>query len=173
MAISFYDSTIPGFVQCLGAMELCLAKGRTFCLENGIDLDAVVETRLISDMAPFRFQVAQIAHHTSGAIAGVRKGVFSPDPVTLTADYGDLQKIIAEASAVMVALTREEVDGFEGKDVLFEHSDLRLPFTAETFLLSFSTPNLYFHATTAYDILRMKGVPLGKLDFLGHLRLKA
>jgi len=50
--------------------------------------------------------------------------------------------------------------------------DMRQPFTAEGFLLSFSLPNFYFHATTAYDILRAKGVPLGKGDFMGALRLK-
>ena len=50
--------------------------------------------------------------------------------------------------------------------------DIKIPFTAEGFLLSFSLPNFYFHATTAYDILRSKGVPIGKRDFLGRMRLK-
>ena len=50
--------------------------------------------------------------------------------------------------------------------------NLKLPFTAENFLLSFSLPNFYFHATTAYDILRHKGVPIGKRDFMGRMRMK-
>ena len=54
----------------------------------------------------------------------------------------------------------------------FEFRDFRLDFTAEEFLLSFSQPNFYFHATTAYDILRMLGVPVGKRDFTGRLRLR-
>jgi hypothetical protein len=65
------------------------------------------------------------------------------------------------------------VNTLEGKDVVFEVRDMKLPFTAEGFLLSFSLPNFYFHATTAYDILRTKGVPLGKRDFLGKMRLKS
>ena len=56
--------------------------------------------------------------------------------------------------------------------MVFQLRDRQIPFTAENFVLSFSLPNFYFHATTAYDILRTKGVPLGKRDFLGHLRLK-
>ena len=60
-----------------------------------------------------------------------------------------------------------------GKDVVFEVRDMKLPFTTEGFLLSFSLPNFYFHAATAYDILRTKGVPLGKRDFLGKMRLKS
>jgi hypothetical protein len=56
--------------------------------------------------------------------------------------------------------------------VTFQFRDFKLPFTAENFLLSFSLPNFHFHATTAYDILRMKGVPLGKPDYMGQLRLK-
>ena len=69
-------------------------------------------------------------------------------------------------------LSRQEVDALYGRDVTFQAGDMKLPFTAENFLLSFSQPNLFFHATTAYDILRHKGVPLGKRDFLGPLRLK-
>ena len=61
----------------------------------------------------------------------------------------------------------------QGKDMTFQLRDMKMPFTAEGFLLSFSLPNFYFHATTAYDILRHKGVPLGKRDFLGRMRIKS
>ena len=54
----------------------------------------------------------------------------------------------------------------------FHVRDRQVPFTAESFVLSFSLPNFFFHAATAYDILRTKGVPLGKRDFLGQLRIK-
>ena len=66
----------------------------------------------------------------------------------------------------------KEVEAYEGKDVIFKFGQAAMPFTAEGFLMSFSLPNLHFHATTAYDILRTKGVPLGKRDYLGPLRLK-
>jgi hypothetical protein len=65
------------------------------------------------------------------------------------------------------------VNGCAGKDVVFAVREIKLPFTAEGFLQTFSLPNFFFHATTAYDILRTKGVPVGKRDFLGKMRLKS
>ena len=64
------------------------------------------------------------------------------------------------------------MNGLLGKDMAFEIGGRSLPFTAEGFLQSFSLPNFYFHSTTAYDILRHKGVPLGKRDYLGRMRMK-
>ncbi len=79
---------------------------------------------------------------------------------------------IVETREALEQLAPADVDALEGKDVVFQIRDTRIPFTAEGFIQSFSLPNFYFHATTAYDILRSKGVPLGKRDFLGRMRLK-
>ncbi len=87
-------------------------------------------------------------------------------------DYAGLQQLVADARAALKAVTREEIEALEGKDMFFEFRDVKLPFTAENFLMSFSIPNLQFHATTAYDLLRMKGVPIGKRDFTGPMRIK-
>ena len=70
------------------------------------------------------------------------------------------------------ALKPEEINALEGNDMRFEMGDFKIPFTAEDFILSFSFPNFYFHATTTYDILRWKGAELGKMDFLGTMRVK-
>jgi hypothetical protein len=78
-----------------------------------------------------------------------------------------------ETASFLKGLTREEVNSFEGREVEFVVGDRRVPYHAEDFLLSFSQPNFYFHATTAYDILRWKGVPVGKRDFMGMVRRKA
>ena len=88
-------------------------------------------------------------------------------------DFAGLQKQVSEAREELQKLKPDEVNGLAGKDMIFQMRDNKLPFTAEGFLLSFSLPNFYFHATTAYDILRSKGVPLGKRDFLGRLRMKS
>ncbi len=172
MAISLYDAAVAGFLQVLGAAEGVLEKGRAHCEAQGIDLNEIVETRFIADMAPFRFQVTQIAHHTAGALAGVKAGAFAPSSGSLTADYAGLQAIIAAARAEVAAYSPDEINALEGRDVIFEFGALKMPFTAEGFLLSFSNPNLYFHAAATYDILRMKGAPLGKRDFMGRPRLK-
>jgi hypothetical protein len=70
-------------------------------------------------------------------------------------------------------VTPADVNALQGRDMAFQMRDFRIPFLAETFILSFSLPNFYFHAATTYDILRAKGVPLGKRDYLGQMRIKA
>lgn len=171
MAISLYDASVRCFLQTIGAVERFLERGCQHLSANGVDPDAFVETRLYPDMLPFRFQVISVAHHSLGAIEGVKKGEFSP-PSMPELGYAALQNLVAGARAGLEKLTPEEVNALEGRDVIFQLRDLRMPFTGEGFLLSFSLPNFYFHATTAYDILRMKGVPLGKRDYMGQMRLK-
>lgn len=171
MSASLYDATVMTFVQTLGAVEGFLARGLDHCRANGIEPKDIVETRLYHDMLPFRFQVVSTVSHSIGAIEAVRKGVFSP-PATPELDYEGLQKMVSTARESLKKLAAEEVNGFAGRDVKFEFRDRSIPFTAENFLMSFSTPNFFFHASMAYGILRSKGVPLGKRDFMGQLRIK-
>jgi uncharacterized protein len=172
MAISLYDLSVANYLQTLGAVVGFLEKGLAHFTAKGVDLDGVVETRLVPDMLPFRFQLQSVAHHSLGAIEGVKNGLFQPPPQAPAYDYRGLQQLVGEAQEALQKVTPAEVNGLEGKDVLFQIRDFRMPFTAEGFLLSFSLPNFYFHATTAYDILRMKGVPIGKRDYMGQMRLK-
>jgi len=172
MAIPLYDVSVASFLQVLGGVAGYLEKGLAHCQAKGISLPELVETRLYPDMLPFRFQLIAVAHHSANAIEGAKAGVFKPPAGPMNQDYAGLQAVIADARARLEKLSRDEVDKLQGKDVVFQLGDFKLPFTAENFLMSFSMPNLHFHATTAYDILRMKGVPLGKRDYMGALRLK-
>jgi hypothetical protein len=174
MSISLYDCSVASFLQVLGAVSGFLDKGLAYCRDNGIDPESVVETRIFDDMQPFRFQIVSVAHHSRGALEGAKAGVFRPPGESgMDLGYAGLQGLVAEAEAALKALTPAEVDALAGKDLVFEIGPRRMPFRVEDFLLSFSTPNLHFHATTAYDILRSKGAPLGKRDYMGQMRLKA
>ena len=172
MATSFYEASVERYLQTIGAVQGFLDKGLAHCEEKKIDPSEIVEARLHADMRPFRFQVQYVAHHSIGAIEGIRAGVFGPATNLAALDYLGLQRLIADARAALEKLTPDAVNALESRELVFEVRDVRQPFTAEGFLLSFSLPNFYFHATTAYDILRAKGVPLGKRDFMGALRLK-
>jgi hypothetical protein len=172
MAISLYDVSVTSFLQILGGVSGYLDRGLSHCQDNDIDPQEIVDTRLCSDMLPFWFQIVSVAHHSLGAIDGLRKGVFSPSSGTPPFTYVGLQKMVADTIAALETLDAAEVNALEGGDMLFQFGERKLPFTAEGFILSFSTPNLHFHATTAYDILRTKGVPLGKRDYMGPLRFK-
>lgn len=172
MAISLYDLSVGGYLQGLGGVSGFLERGLSHCTDNGIDPEEIVETRLFSDMLPFRFQVLSVAHHSIDAIEGVKKGLFQPQTDIPPLNYAGLQKVVAEARQALEKLTPAEVNSLEGRDVVFQFRDFKMPFTAEGFLMSFSLPNFHFHATTAYDILRSKGVPLGKRDYMGAMRMK-
>jgi uncharacterized protein len=173
MAFSLYDATVANYLQILGAVGGFLDKGLAHFKENGIDPAEVVETRLAPDMWPLRAQVISLAHHSRGALAGAHDGVFVPPNTKPDLDYAALQALVVDARNEISGLTREAVDALVGRDVAFKVGDRTLPFTAEGFLMSFSLPNFFFHATTAYAILRHKGAPLGKRDFMGRLNLKA
>jgi hypothetical protein len=172
MPVSLFDVTIGSFLQGLGGAAVTLRRGAEHFSAPG-EADAVVQESFWPDMKPMQFQIQSVAHHSLGAIEGVRRGEFSPPPPLAPQDYAGLQAIVAEAEAALRAVTPQEVESFIGKEVWFRAGERQLPFTAENFLMSFSLPNFYFHAATAYDILRSKGVPLGKRDYMGRLRMKA
>ena len=173
MATSLYDLSVASYLQTVGAVGAFLDRAAKHCAETGTDPNELVAVRLFPDMAPLSFQIVSVAHHSVGAIAGVKAGLFQPPTGTPPSDFAGLQKIVADADAALKALTPAEVNACEGKDVFFQFGEMKMPFTAENFILSFSLPNFHFHATTAYDILRMKGVPLGKRNYMGALRMKA
>ena len=172
MAFSLYAATVPSYRQILDAVARLLIKAEAFCAEKGIAPDEIVLARLAADMQPFSYQVKSTAVHSLGAIEGVRKGVFSPDMTQPPGDFAGLKVRIAETLTALEAIDPAEIDRYMGRDMRFSFGDRQIDFTAENFLLSFSQPNFYFHATTAYDILRWKGVSIGKRDFMGKLRAK-
>ena len=172
MAFSLYAATIPSFEQILGAVSGLLDKAETFCAEKGVAPQELIQARLAADMFPFAYQVKSTAVHSLGAIEGVRKGVFSPDMTAPPETFAALRARIAETLTALEKIDIAEVDSFLGRDMRFTFGDKHIDFTAEDFLLSFSQPNFYFHATTTYDILRWKGISIGKRDFIGKVRTK-
>lgn len=172
MSFSLYSATVPNFIQILGSVSRLVDKGEAFCKETGLAPDEIVQARLAPDMFPFAYQVKSTVTHSIGAIEGAKSGVFSPNLDAPPETFAAMKAKVEEAIAALGKITPAEVDALVGRDARFEFRDTKLPFTAENFLLSFSTPNFYFHAATAYDILRWKGVQVGKRDFIGRARMK-
>ena len=102
----------------------------------------------------------------------MKAGSFSPDMAPWPTDFAGLHGVLQGAVVSLSGLDRETVDALADSDTQFAFGETKLPFTGANFLLSFSQPNFYFHATTAYAILRAKGMKLSKRDFLGMLRTK-
>lgn len=186
MAITLYDLTVPTFLQTTRALSAILDRATRHCAETGADPDDFVDARLYPDMAPFHFQIEALTHHAVWGLEAARTGVFAPPPLAGPMPFADLQAAVGRAVAALEALTPEEVDGWSGRELEIEvfrpvdeanastsaWAPRTLAFTPETFLLSYSLPNFYFHAVTAYDILRTRGVPIGKGDYEGRLRTR-
>jgi uncharacterized protein len=172
MATTLYEATAGRFEQTLTATAAFLEKGRVHFTENGMSLDDLVEARLYPDMLPFRFQVVSAAHHSAGALDAVKTGEFRPPPNSDGMDYSALEARVAEALEKVRTADVDALLGAENNDLVFKLGDREMPFLAGEFLLSFSIPNFFFHATTTYDLLRTHGVPVGKRDFIGRMQMK-
>lgn len=170
MAISLYDISVTAYLQTLAAASRFLDTGLAHCREHQLDPGQIVETRLFADMLPFRFQIQSTVHHALGTIEAIKHGAFKPTSHDPSHDYERLQTLVREAREKLQEETAAEINARESAELIFHVGELQLRFTAADFVLSFSLPNFHFHATTAYDILRSRGVPLGKRDYLGKLR---
>ncbi|MEG3125512.1 DUF1993 domain-containing protein [Sphingomonas sp. GB1N7] len=172
MPFSLYDAVVPSNLQILGAVDALLDKAQAFCVEQGRAEADLIDARLAPDMLPFGYQVKSCAAHSVGGIDGVKAGSFSPDRSAWPTDFAGLHDVLQGAIASLKGLDRESIDALADSDTQFAFGETILPFTGANFLLSFSQPNFYFHATTAYAILRAQGVKLGKQDFMGRPRIK-
>lgn len=169
MPLTLHEAIVPGWLQLLNAADGWLNKAAA----SGVAEEELISARLIEDMLPFGYQVKAMTVHSQGAIEGVRAGVFrprfgEPNPTS----FAELRGLLNGAISFLGELTEDELAELARRDMRFEAGTKRLDFTVTDFLLSFSQPNFYFHASTAYGILRMKGIGVGKLDYLGRLRLQ-
>lgn len=172
MPFSLYEAVVPSNLQILEAIDGLLDKAKAFCVEQGRAESDLIDGRLAPDMLPFGYQVKSCAAHSAGGIEGVRAGTFSPDMSPWPTDFTGLHAVLQAAIVHLKEIDRAAFDALAENDTQFAFGETRLPFTGANFLLSFSQPNFYFHATTAYAILRAQGMKLGKRDFLGMPRIK-
>lgn len=166
MTLSMYSASVPIFSRMLKNLLAVFDKAEAFAAEQNIDLQTFVETRLAPDMLPLSAQV-QIA--TDGA-----KGVSSrlaQKPVPSWADdevtFADLKARLQKGIDYLATFSPEDFVGSDDRTVTIKIGGNDVELSGETYLLNRGLPNFYFHVTTAYDILRHKGVPIGKRDYLG------
>lgn len=170
--MTLYDAFVPGCLQILHSILGLLEKAQAYCDEQQLPAGELIHAQLAPDMHDFAYQVKSCAVHSIGAIQGVRKGSFSPDTSTPPDSFDGLKARVDEAIGEIKALSVTDLDALSDKPMTFTIGDkLLLNFVGKDFLLSFSQPNFYFHASTAYGLLRMKGVPIGKRDYLGAPRM--
>ncbi|RVQ65975.1 DUF1993 domain-containing protein [Croceicoccus ponticola] len=172
MPITLYDAFVPTCLQQLGAVANLLDKAEAHCEAEGWAPARIINARLAPDMFDFAYQVKSCHTHSAYAIDRVKSGTFEPERSEPPQDFAGLKAKIADAIAKLRAIDPVEMEALIGADAEFRYRDWHMPFTAENFLLSFSQPNFQFHAASTYAILRMLGVKVGKMDYLGAMRMK-
>ncbi|WP_095012619.1 DUF1993 domain-containing protein [Tsuneonella mangrovi] len=174
MALSLYEAFVPNCQQAVGALPGMIDKGEAYANEHGITEEEMLGLRLIDDMWNLPWHIRSCWVHSAYVISLLPTGEFSPDFTKIADSWDAMREEVATTLDALANVTPEELEAVADKTVAFVLGGKRLmEFTGQNFLMSFSQPNLYFHATTFYDILRMKGVPLGKRDFMGRARILA
>ena len=161
------SNAVSALPKLLGNLEHILRKAEANAEERGIDMDVFLNARLAPDMHPLYKQVLMVCDLAKMApyrIAGLTPPTYDDSERTLDELYG----LIAKAKTDVTAVTPEQLDGREGIEFMVKMGPRgEMPFTGIVYLSSFTLPNLHFHITTAYNILRHNGVPLSKFDFFG------
>ena len=163
MPISIYQASVPVFVRGLGVLSTLLRKGEEHA---GNDAAALIEARLAHDMLPLSGQV-QRASDTSKLALERLTGVPSPKMEDDEKTFPELQARIEKTIRFIDGFTQAQLADSAARKIELKFGDFKPSFSVDSFLLTFALPNFYFHVTTAYDILRHKGVAVGKRDFLG------
>ncbi len=172
MTIKLSDVSLGTYKQLVAASHSIIKKAENYFTEQDINLNELSEMRLIEDMAPLTFQVFSIVHHSVGAIEALKSGEFGPPNMPENIYFQELVSMLEDANNSLNEMTEEDINSLAGGEVIFKMGQIEWPFTSEDFILSFSLPNFYFHVTTMYDMFRIKGLNIGKLDFAGALRIK-
>lgn len=167
MPISMYSASVPVFTRMLGNLSLWLDRAEAHAAAKGFPSAVLLSARLAPDMLPFTAQV-QIA--CDGPKFGVARlaGIEAPRHEDKEASIADLKERIAKTLAFVQSVTPAQIDGTEDKDITVPRRDSSIVMKGEAYLKHFVLPNLFFHVTTAYGLLRHNGVELGKADFLGR-----
>jgi uncharacterized protein len=164
--MSFYDATVPAYLQILGALSGILGKAEAHCKAKNIQEEVLLSARLYPDMFPLTRQIQTACDF---AVKGCARLTGSEVPSTPDTEksFADLQARIAKTIEYVKSYKPAQFDGADMRDVTFPAGGGNLTLKGQQFLSSFSFPNFYFHAATAHGILRHNGVEIGKRDFLG------
>lgn len=165
MSFSVQHAATTSIARGLKTLSFLLEKARAHAEETGVDPDAYVEARLFDDMLPLSGQVQRASDAAKGAVARLT-GLAAPAMPDEEKTFADLQDRVAKTLAFVESVPASAYEGAEGREIVMNLPTINLAFDGGQFLLEFALPNFQFHVVTAYDILRHKGVPLGKRDFL-------
>jgi uncharacterized protein len=168
MPISMHSASAPTFVQTLSALSKIIDKAEAHCAAKKIEPAVLLDARLFPDMLAFTRQVqlaCDFAKNTMARLAAQEPPKKADDEKT----FDELKQRIAWTIDFVKAAKPEQMNGSEEREISFPVGKQSMSLKGEAYLIVFALPNFFFHATTAYDILRHNGIEVGKRDFLGWI----
>lgn len=168
MSLSMYQASIPVLQRALRNLAAIIDKAQAHAADRKIDEAAFIQARLFPDMFPFARQV-MIATDMAKGCAARLAGQEPPKYEDNETSFAELKARIEKTVAFLDGFSADQIDGSEEKVITLPSRNGTRTFNGQTYLLGFVLPNVYFHVTTAYNLLRHGGVEIGKQDFIGQL----
>ena len=166
MSLSIYDVSVPLLARGLNILSTYLDKAEAHTKEKNIEPAVIIAARLFPDMLPLSGQI-QRASDTSKAAMGRLAGIETPSFPDTERTFGELKERLAKTVAFLQSVDRKALEGSERRSIEMKFRSGPVLLSGEAFALTFMIPNFFFHVTTAHDILRHNGIPVGKSDYLG------
>lgn len=166
MTFSMYSASAPVFKQILNSLSAIVDKADAHASAKKIDPAALLQARLFPDMFPFIRQVqiaADFAKGSAARLGGVEVPKYEDDEVT----FADLKARLAKTIAFIDSVPQDGIEASAQRDITTGSGEKTKHWKGQVYLLHYALPHFFFHATTAYDILRHNGVDIGKKDFIG------
>jgi uncharacterized protein len=168
MTLSMFQASVPVFLRTLTALKGVLDKAAKHAEARKIEPAALLKARLYPDMFDFTKQV-QIATDFARGTAARLAGAEPPSYADNEASFAELVSRVERTIAYLQTVRAQDIDGSETREIVRPLRGEPHRFTGQNYLLQFALPNFFFHATTAYAILRHNGIEIGKADFIGGL----
>jgi len=172
LSLSLYDISIPVYLTALNNLLALLDKAKAHADGEGADFAHWLDARLAADMHPLTRQIQIVSDAAKGGaarLAGLEPPAMPDEEIT----FDQLRDRLVRTIAFIETIRPEQVDGRETATIELKFPGRTMSFTGRDFLLNFSLPNFYFHLVTAYGLLRHKGAPIGKMDFLAGAQMRA
>ncbi len=166
MAYSIYEASIAPMSRALTNLSKILDKATDQAKAQDIALDTLLAAQLAPDMRPFPFQIQSASDAAKGAAARLA-GITAPAMPDTETTFPELKARLAKTLAFLGTVTPAQLVGAEDREIVMKFPSGEMKFTGRDYVANFALPNFFFHVTTAYALLRHKGIAIGKMDFLG------
>lgn len=167
MSYLIYEATIPQIIRMLTNLSKIMSKAESQALSKGLLLSELVEARLASDMYPFKRQIQMISNSAKSCAARL-SGTEAPHFEDTEESFEELKLRLTKTIEYLKTVPAEAFSDAEDREITIKLPARETKMNGRKFVTAFSLPNIYFHVTTAYDLLRHKGIDIGKMDYLGE-----